>query len=60
MCNSALVSLPIGYLTDAIWAFINAPFDSANALAYAAALLTTTLVLLISLILHVVHSRGRT
>jgi len=47
--NGHLVRSPIGYLTYAIWAFINEPFASANALAYAAALLTTAFVLLISL-----------
>lgn len=40
---------PIGYLTYAIWAFINEPFATANALAYAAALLVTMFVLLISI-----------
>jgi phosphate transport system permease protein len=40
---------PVGYLTYAIWAFINEPFAAANALAYAAAFLVTFLVLLISI-----------
>jgi phosphate transport system permease protein len=57
--NGALVRSPIGYLTYAIWAFINEPFASANALAYAAALLTTTFVLLISLISRLVLLRRR-
>jgi phosphate transport system permease protein len=48
--NGHLVRSPIGYLTYAIWAFINEPFASANALAYAAAFLTTMFVLVISLI----------
>jgi phosphate transport system permease protein len=60
MWNGALVRSPIGYLTYAIWAFINEPFAAANALAYAAALLTTTFVLLISLISRVVLLRRRT
>ena len=47
--NGHLVRSPIGYLTYVIWAFINEPFASANALAYAAAFLTTAFVLLISL-----------
>lgn len=47
--NGQLTHSPIGYLTYAIWAFINEPFASANALAYAAALLTTGFVLVISL-----------
>lgn len=47
--NGQLVRSPIGYLTYAVWAFINEPFAAANALAYAAALLTTGFVLVISL-----------
>ncbi|HUB48570.1 MAG TPA: phosphate ABC transporter permease PstA [Acetobacteraceae bacterium] len=47
--NFHLVRSPIGYLTYVIWAFINEPFASANALAYVAALLTTAFVLVISL-----------
>ncbi|HVB69750.1 MAG TPA: phosphate ABC transporter permease PstA [Acetobacteraceae bacterium] len=43
-----LIHSPVGYLTYAIWAFINEPFAAANALAYAAAFLVTFLVLLIS------------
>jgi len=43
------VRSPVGYLTYVIWAFINEPFASANALAYAAALLTTAFVLVVSL-----------
>ncbi len=58
--NGALVRSPIAYLTYAIWAFINEPFAAANALAYAAALLTTTFVLLISLISRLVLLRRRT
>jgi phosphate transport system permease protein len=58
--NGALVRSPIGYLTYAIWAFINEPFAAANALAYAAALLTTTFVLLISLVSRVILLRRRT
>jgi phosphate transport system permease protein len=57
--TGALVRSPIGYLTYAIWAFINEPFASANALAYAAALLTTAFVLLISLISRVILLRRR-
>ena len=47
--NGQLVRSPVGYLTYVIWAFINEPFASANALAYAAALLTTAFVLVVSL-----------
>lgn len=39
---------PIAYLTYAIWAFITEPFESAHALAYAAALFVTLFVLAIS------------
>lgn len=46
--NGQLTHSPVGYLTYAIWAFINEPFAEANALAYAAAFLVTFLVLLIS------------
>jgi phosphate transport system permease protein len=57
--NGQLVRSPIGYLTYAIWAFINEPFASANALAYAAAFLTTGFVLLISLVSRLLLMRGR-
>jgi phosphate transport system permease protein len=40
----------VGYLTYAIWAFITEPFESAHALAYAAAFLVTVFVLVISVI----------
>jgi len=46
--NGKLVDSPIAYLTYAIWTFINEPLASANALAYAAALLVTSFVLLLS------------
>ncbi len=45
-----LTNEPIGYLTYAIWAFITEPFSSAHALAYAAALLVTLFVLIISIL----------
>ncbi len=44
-----LTHSPIGYLTYAIWNFINEPFAEANALAYAAALLVTGFVLIINI-----------
>jgi phosphate transport system permease protein len=47
--NGKLTHSPVGYLTYAIWAFINEPFAAANALAYAAAFLVTFFVLLISI-----------
>ena len=57
--NGHLVRSPIGYLTYAIWAFINEPFAAANALAYAAALLTTGFVLVISIASRLVLMRRR-
>jgi len=47
--NGQLVHSPIAYLTYAIWTFINEPLAAANALAYAAALLVTSFVLLLSI-----------
>ncbi len=47
--DGRLTNSPIGYLTYVIWTFINEPFASANALAYAAALVVTAFVLLINL-----------
>ncbi|MGH8296465.1 MAG: phosphate ABC transporter permease PstA, partial [Steroidobacteraceae bacterium] len=47
--NGQLTHAPIGYLTYAIWTFINEPFAAANALAYAAAFLVTVFVLLITI-----------
>lgn len=48
--NGHLTNEPIGYLTYAIWAFITEPFESAHALAYAAALFVTFFVLLINVV----------
>lgn len=45
-----LTNEPVGYLTYAIWAFITEPFTGAHALAYAAALLVTIFVLIISIL----------
>ncbi len=47
--NGHLTQEPIGYLTYVIWSFINQPFASAHALAYAAAFLVVTMVLAINL-----------
>ena len=41
---------PVAYLTYVIWSFINEPFASAHALAYAAALLITLFVLALTLL----------
>ena len=48
--NGHLTQAPIGYLTYVIWSFINQPFASAHALAYAAAFLVVVMVLAISLV----------
>ena len=47
--NGHLTNSPIGYLTYAIWNFINEPFAAANQLAYAAAFLVSAFVLLVSI-----------
>jgi phosphate transport system permease protein len=47
--NGQLTHAPIGYLTYVIWSFINQPFASAHALAFAAALLVMLTVLAINL-----------
>ncbi|CUA99671.1 phosphate ABC transporter membrane protein 2, PhoT family (TC 3.A.1.7.1) [Thiomonas bhubaneswarensis] len=48
--NGKLTQEPIGYLTYVIWSFINQPFASAHALAYAAAFLVVGIVLAINLV----------
>jgi phosphate transport system permease protein len=48
--NGHLTQEPIGYLTYVIWSFINQPFASAHALAYAAAFLVVAMVLTINLV----------
>ncbi len=57
--DGRLTHSPIGYLTYAIWTFINEPFASANALAYAAALLVTSFVLLINIASRLILMRSR-
>ena len=57
MWDGHLTHSPIGYLTYAIWTFINEPFASANALAYAAALLVTGFVLIINIAARFVLER---
>ena len=60
MWDGHLTHSPVGYLTYAIWTFINEPFASANALAYAAALLVTGFVLVINIIARfVLDQRAR-
>lgn len=58
MWSGRLTNEPIGYLTYAIWAFITEPFESAHALAYAAALLVTLFVLAISVLSRIVLDRS--
>jgi phosphate transport system permease protein len=57
--NGELTNSPIGYLTYAVWTFINEPFASANALAYAAALLITGFVLLINILSRFILDRWK-
>jgi phosphate transport system permease protein len=47
--SGRLTHEPIGYLTYVIWSFINQPFASAHALAFAAAFLVVLLVLAINI-----------
>lgn len=56
--DGRLTHSPIGYLTYCIWTFINEPFASANALAYAAAFLVTIFVLIINMLSRFVLHRG--
>ena len=55
--NGQIFHTPIAYLTYAIWTFINEPLASANALAYAAALLVTSFVLLLSVVSRLILQR---
>ena len=48
--NGRLTHSLIGYLTYAIWTFINELFTSAHALAYAAAFLVTIFVLIVNIV----------
>jgi phosphate transport system permease protein len=57
--NGKLTQSPIGYLTYAVFTFINEPFASANAFAYAAALLVTGFVLLVNIFARFVLDRQR-
>jgi phosphate transport system permease protein len=57
--NGHLTHSPIGYLTYAIWTFINEPFESAHRLAYAAAFLVTTFVLIVHIVSRFVFDRHR-
>jgi phosphate transport system permease protein len=57
MWTGHLTQEPVGYLTYVIWSFITEPFESAHALAYAAAFLVTIFILLISLTARIVLYR---
>jgi phosphate transport system permease protein len=57
--DGRLTHSPIAYLTYAVYTFINEPFASANALAYAAAFLVTGFVLVINIIGRFVLDRLR-
>ncbi len=57
--NGRVTHSPIGYLTYAIWTFINEPFASAHQLAYAAAFLVTTFVLIVNIVSRFVFDRAR-
>jgi phosphate transport system permease protein len=57
--NGHLTQSPIGYLTYAIWTFINEPFASAHALAYAAAFLVTSFVLIVNIVSRFAFDRRR-
>ena len=50
MPKLALIHSPIGYLTYAVWTFINEPFASANNLAYAAGFLLLVFIALVNII----------
>ncbi len=57
--NGKLIHEPIGYLTYVIWSFINQPYRSAHALAFAAAFLVILMVLLVNVGLSVILRRAR-
>ncbi len=59
MWNGHLTHEPVGYLTYAIWSFITEPFQSAHALAYAAALLVSAFVLVISIASRMLMAASR-
>jgi phosphate transport system permease protein len=59
MWDGHLTQSPIGYLTYAIWTFINEPFAAANALAYAAAFLVTGFVFGINILSRFILTRGQ-
>ncbi len=50
MPSLALTHSPIGYLTYAVWTFINEPFATANALAYAAGFLLLLFIVVVNIV----------
>ncbi len=55
--NGHFTHEPLAYLTYVIWSFINEPFATAHALAFAAALLVTVFALLITITARIMLSR---
>lgn len=54
-----LTHAQIGYLTYVVWTYINEPFASANALAYAAGFLLLVLIVLVNVVARRLVSRTR-
>jgi len=59
MPNWHLIHSPIGYLTYVVWTFINEPFASANALAYAAGFLLLVFIFIVNIVARRLVSRHR-
>ncbi len=59
MPSLQLTHAPIGYLTYVVWTYINEPFASANALAYAAGLLLLVLIVIVNIVARRLVSRTR-
>jgi len=58
MPTGQLVHSPVGYLTYVVWTYINEPFDSAHALAYAGAFVLILLVLCFNIIGRLIVRRS--
>ncbi len=59
MPSLQLTHAPIGYLTYVVWTYINEPFASANALAYAAGLLLLVLIVIVNVVARRLVGRSR-
>jgi len=59
MPSLQLTHAPVGYLTYVVWTYINEPFASANALAYAAGLLLLVLIVIVNVVARRLVSRSR-